>query len=166
MIEVKGNMKAGLKVAALVLLVAVLSVSLTGEALAMPKGLSAKLKWDVKYDYQKGIWDLKVTIKNTSKDRVVTQLSDFKGSATFTVSSYIKSSKSGGYNDKFIDPNVPNHQETVKLSLNSNKTHKVELEPGESKTYTWQKEGKVSGLNPKAKLDKWSFDCSSKTKKY
>ena len=159
----KGNMKAGLKVAVLALLVAVLSVALAGEAQAKPKWLSAKLKHSAKFVNDdsglRGEWTFAVTIINDSDDRIVTQLSEMQGTANCAVWWYL---------DENPGANASSYDANFKFTFGSDKAYEVELAPGDSKTYTFKKVGKVNnykGYKAEYELEKWSFDCATKSKK-
>jgi hypothetical protein len=154
-------MKGKTRFALLAVLLAVLIAGFAGEAAARPKWLGTKLKWNAKIGNPAGLegdWTLSVTIENDSDDRIVTQLSEMKGSATFTVTWY------NGQNHG----SKPDNKTTKTLNFSSNKAYKVELTPGESKTYTWKIHNQLSrymGYDAKCKLEKWSFDCSAKSRK-
>jgi hypothetical protein len=146
-------MKKETRFALLVLLLAILISTFADEAMARPKWLGVKLKYSAQAEGYGGKMKLSVTISNDSDDRIVTQLSEMKGSATFTAR------WNSGTELK----------DTKKFTFSDKKARKVELTPGESKTYTWTlpytlKEGYVI-YNQRWKCEKWSFDCSAKSVK-
>jgi hypothetical protein len=125
--EVKGNMKAGLKVAALVMLAAVLSVALADEARAAnaPKWVKTTYSWTLeKNPKQKDKSEaaylvMKVTVKHTnnSGDKIITKLYDKTLGVAVTHSSL--------------------HDSYVGGLVESKKINEVKINPGKSHSITY-----------------------------
>jgi hypothetical protein len=164
---VKDNVKTSGKVAALALLLVAFTVALAGEAQAKPKWLGVKLtNWTQEYTNSEktydleGDWTFEIRITNNSDDRIVTQLSEMKGEATFTQLWY-----STPYRDSGAKRDCKN---VTKVTFGSNKPQKVKLTPGESKTFRYRVHAQVHpkwAYEVQATFNKWTFDCSAKSKK-